>query len=248
MVIRSLNSLQLINTWQAHHVGSRSYTFYSNPHDSYAHLDYIFCTTTVLANSSAAEVHVCPWSDHYMVTFSTAKIGLKPATYTWKLNDSLLTDPIIMDSLTKHMDNYFTENSLPDMPPATLWTAHKAVMRVHLINLATNKHRAKLADLRPLTRMPDHLYNHYNQSPTPEILEQINYKKRALDLLLSEDTEKALRWSKAKLLLFSNSASTMFARKLNHTVKPLHTNKLRNSAGTMVSHPNDILDIFVDYY
>lgn len=62
-VIRSLNSLQLIDTWQALNVSSRSYTFYSNPYASYACLDYIFCTPTVLANSSAAEIHVCPWSE-----------------------------------------------------------------------------------------------------------------------------------------------------------------------------------------
>lgn len=47
-----------------------------------------------------------------------------------------------MESLTKHMDNYFAENSLPDTPPATLWTAHKAVMRGHLINLEQTQSQA----------------------------------------------------------------------------------------------------------
>lgn len=40
----------------------------------------------------------------------------------------------------------------------------------------------------------------------------------------------------------------MFARKRNHVVKPPHVYKLHNSTGSLVSHPNDILGIFVDYY
>lgn len=103
-----------------------------------------------------------------------------------------------------------------------LWTAHKVVIKGHLFNLATKPHRTKLADLRSLTKTLDCLYNRYNQSPIPERLEQINSKKSALDFILFEDTEKALRWSRAKFLLFSNSASTMFARKLGHMVKPPH--------------------------
>lgn len=150
-----------------------------------------------------------------------------------------------MDWLTNHLDNYFALNLLPDTSPTTLWTAHKAVMWGHLIHLPSKKHRTKLADLRSLTKTLDRLYNHYNQSPTPNLLEHIKSTKNALDTLLSEDMERALRWSKAKFLLLSNSASTM---KLNHMIKPPHVYKLRNSSGSLVSHPNDILGIFVNYY
>lgn len=92
-----------------------------------------------------------------------AQIGLKPSTHAWRLNDSLLTDTAIMDSLSDHLDNYFSENSLPDTSPTTLWTAHKAIMRGHLINLVSKKHTTKLANLCSLTKMLDCLYNHYNQ-------------------------------------------------------------------------------------
>lgn len=124
-------------------MGFRSYTFYSNPHNSYARLDYIFCTPTVLTNSAKADLHVCPWSDHHMVAFSTSRIGLKPTTYTWRRNDSPLTGPAIIDSLTTHLGNYFTENLLPETSPCSLWTAHKAVMQGQLINIAVSKHKAK---------------------------------------------------------------------------------------------------------
>lgn len=100
-------------------------------------------------------------------------------------------------------------------------------------------------ELRSLMKTLDRLYNRYNQSPSPDLLQKITDKKQALDLLLSE---KALRWSKVKFMLCNNSSSTMFARKLNQAMKPSHTYKLRNPTGVLVSHPNDVMKVIVDYY
>lgn len=111
--------------------------------------------------------------------------------------------------------------------------ADKAVMWGHLINIASKISRAKIMELCSLTKTLDKLYNRYNQSPSPDLLQQITDKKQALDLLLSDRTEKALRWSKAKFMLYSNSASTMFAQKLNQAMKPSHFYKLPNQTGVL---------------
>lgn len=62
-----------------------------------------------------------------------------------------------------------------------------------------------------------------------------------LDTLLSSKTEKSLHWSKAKFLLHSNSASSMFACKLIQTIHLPHLYKLRNTSGHMVSYPKSWL-------
>lgn len=112
------------------------------------------------------------------------------------------------------------------MPPTPIWTAHKAVMRGHLINIASAKNQSKLIDIKTLTKELDRLYNKHSQSPSPDLFNQIQEKRKALDILLSADTEKALRWSKAKFLLYSNSASTIFARKVKHSTNLPHVYKL----------------------
>lgn len=99
---RTLNNLQLVNTWRAYNVDIKAYTFYSHPHDSFAHLDYIFCTPIVLANSSKADIHSRPWSDHHIVSFTTSHIGLAPTPYKWCVNDFILTDHMIAQQLTNH--------------------------------------------------------------------------------------------------------------------------------------------------
>lgn len=77
---------------------------------------------------------------------------------------------------------------------------------------------------------------------------QIKEKRQALDTILSANTEKALRFSKAKFLLHGNSASTMFARKLNQEQKPPHLYKLRDQKGNLVTHPQEVLEIFTSFY
>lgn len=80
---------QLVDTWRAHNVGITVYTFYPHPHDSFARLDYIFYTPILLANSSEAEIHPCPWSDHHIVSFNTTHIGLATTSHNWRINESL---------------------------------------------------------------------------------------------------------------------------------------------------------------
>lgn len=119
-LIHLLSSHQLIDSWWAHNVGARDYTFYSHSHDSYSRLDNIFSTPVLLANSTAANIHPCPWSDHHMVMLSIAHIGISPVNATWRLNDSLLSDPDLVAKVTDRLDEYFHTNNTRDTLPTML--------------------------------------------------------------------------------------------------------------------------------
>lgn len=124
-----------------------------------------------------------------------------------------------------------------------LWAAHKAVIWVYLISIAAAKRKRKPADSTRLSRELTKLYHIHNQSHSPNTLWQISTKKIELDTVLSEQTEKTLRWSKATFLLHNNLALAMFARKLNSTIQPPHLYKLRNDRGDMATHPSEVLKI-----
>lgn len=134
------------------------------------------------------------------------------------------------------------------MPPTMIWMAHKAVIRGNLINITSVNNKAKQADIKSLIKDLDCLYYKHNQSPSRDILNRTQEKHIALDTLLLADTEKALRWTKARFLLYSNSSSTMFARKFNQSTKPVHVYKLINTSGNLISHPKRVMKIFSDFY
>ena len=246
--ITHLNDLQLIDSWRALNIGAREYTFYSHPHDSYSRIDHIFCTPIILANTHDAAIHPCSWSDHQIVTLSTEFIGLTPTPYSWRLNESLLSDPVHQQEIASEIKDYFILNSNPDISPSTLWMAHKAVVRGHLIKRAAQCNRSKWEKIHSLTKDLQNLYKDHTRSHDPDTLKLISQKGTELDSLLTFRAEKALRWSKAKFFLSSNSYSTMFARKLNQTIKPTHVYKLKNSSNQLITHPQEILSIFKNFY
>lgn len=91
---------------------------------------------------------------------------------------------MITQQLTTHLEDYFAHNATPDMHPTSIWMAHKAVMRGHLIIIASAHNKSKLAAIKSLTKDLDHLYNKHSQSPSQSLLNQIQEKCIALDTLL----------------------------------------------------------------
>lgn len=137
---------------------------------------------------------------HQMISFETSHIGLAPTPFSQRLNDSLLTDPSIIKQITTHIEEYFSHNSIEDIPPYSLWSAHKAVLRGHLINIASIKNKTRLSDVKRLTKDLDSLYNKISQTPSQELTHQIQTKRQELDSILPTNIEKFLRFSKAKYI------------------------------------------------
>lgn len=89
------------------------------------------------------DIHICPWSDHHIVSCNLSWIGLPSATRTWRLNDSLLTDRTIVSQLSERLTEYFSQNYIDEISAATLRVAHMAMMRGHLIEIATTRKRQR---------------------------------------------------------------------------------------------------------
>lgn len=102
-------------------------------------------------------------------------IGLAPQT--WRLNDALLTDPVITAQIAVKLVEYFRMTDVEDTSPPILWAAHKVVLRGHLIELATARKRERGAKVATLTRELHQIYYLHHQSHSPEILKQIDSKR-----------------------------------------------------------------------
>lgn len=154
----------------------------------------------------------------------------------------------MLTQLSERLTEYFRHNDIEEIFPTSLWAAHKAVMRGRLIEISTSRKWQKQHETRKLTSDLEKLYYRHTQTPSQELLLQINKKRRILDDILSEHTEKSLRWSKARFLFHSNSASTMFTRKLKQTTQPTHLYKLKDCNGNLTTHLKQVLSIFSSFY
>lgn len=58
------SALELIDPWRQSHPTDREYTFYSHAHNSFARLDYLFYTASLLPRIRESTIHKLVISDH----------------------------------------------------------------------------------------------------------------------------------------------------------------------------------------
>lgn len=122
------------------------------------------------------------------------------------------------------------------------------MIRGKLIGISSARNKANRQKILALSAELDHLYKKVDSLHLDSTRQTIDQKLLELDSLLSAKVEKSLRWSRARFLLHSNIASTMFARKLNQSTRPPHVYKLATGPGQTSLHPQEVLRHFKQFY
>lgn len=101
---------------------------------------FFFVPHKQLHSVSEASIGLITWSDHAPIFL---KYNLTDRHHTstrlWKLNESLLQDPIVREDVQREIEWFFQMNDNSDSPPGVIWETHKAVIRGVLI-----KHGARI--------------------------------------------------------------------------------------------------------
>ena len=124
---------------------TKEYTF-SAPHGTFYKIDHILGHKTDLNRYKKTEIIPCTLSDHHRLrlVFNNNKNNRKP-TYTWKLNNALLSDNLVKEKIRKEITDFleFNENEGTTYP--NLWDTMKAVLRGKLIALSASKKKQERA-------------------------------------------------------------------------------------------------------
>ncbi|CAH2222296.1 Hypothetical predicted protein, partial [Pelobates cultripes] len=77
------------------------------------------------------------WSDHSPVIITIEHPKPSKPQWTWKLNESLLEDPLIQTDVRSTLEHFFLTNKTPDSTQPTIWEAQKCIVRGILIKHGT---------------------------------------------------------------------------------------------------------------
>jgi len=115
---------------------TKGYNFFSPRHGTFSKINHIISHKTGLNRYRKIEIILCVLSDQHglKLVFKSNK-GRMP-TYTWKLNNALLNDNLVMKEIKKEIKDFleFNENEHKTYP--NLWDTMKAVLRGKLIALS----------------------------------------------------------------------------------------------------------------
>ena len=94
--------MDLTDIYRTFHPKTKEYTFFSVPHGTFSKINHILGHETTLNLYKKIKIVPCILSDHHglRVAFNNIKNYRKP-TYTWKLNNSLLSDNLVREEIKK---------------------------------------------------------------------------------------------------------------------------------------------------
>jgi hypothetical protein len=105
-----MNQMDIIGIYRPFQPKTKEYTFFSTPHGTCFKTDHIIGHNTGLNRYKKIEIIPCILLDHHSLRFffSNNKNDIE-ATYTWKLNNTLLNDNLVKEKILKKGINDFLE-------------------------------------------------------------------------------------------------------------------------------------------
>jgi hypothetical protein len=144
--------IDLIDIYRTFYPKTKGYTFFSVPHGTSSKIDHIIGHKTGLNRYKNIEIIPCILYDYHglMLIFCNNINNRKP-TFMWKLNNTLLNDPLVKEGIKKEIKDFldFNENEATTYP--NLWDTMKAILRGKLIPLIASKNKLERAYTSSLT-------------------------------------------------------------------------------------------------
>lgn len=92
---------QLIDVWHFLHPKDRDFSFFSHVHSSYTRIDLLFVPHCYLDRVRKADIGSITISDYALVLMDTYILEIPRPPLQWRLIDSLLLEPEVVDNIKK---------------------------------------------------------------------------------------------------------------------------------------------------
>uniref|UniRef100_A0A8C5WKN8 Endonuclease/exonuclease/phosphatase domain-containing protein n=1 Tax=Leptobrachium leishanense TaxID=445787 RepID=A0A8C5WKN8_9ANUR len=243
-----LAEFQLFDIWRILHPDDCDYSFYSGAHKTYSRIDYFFVTADLLNLVSDCKLGSMSWSDHAPITLqlpdSRAPTGRSP----WRLNESLMSRPEVVEDVQRTLENYFKENTTPDVNPLTIWQAHKTVVRGVLIKWGSYFKKQNSSHRLTLLHQIHQATTLHKKQTDPITRSTLVGLQLQLTEMDKRDYVWAARRLRTKMYLYNNKTSRIMANRLRKKVAKSKIDHLTAADGSARYHPQQIADSFAEYY
>lgn len=128
-IAKLIHAQGLNDVWRELNPSTGDFTHYSAPHHTYARINHILIHTHAIPSVTQSRIRDTILWDHAIVSMTICLTAPKSGQKPWRLNESLLWDPVRVTMLEKSLLEYFKFNSTDDTSVETVWAAHKAFIR-----------------------------------------------------------------------------------------------------------------------
>uniref|UniRef100_A0A8C5WLI0 Reverse transcriptase domain-containing protein n=1 Tax=Leptobrachium leishanense TaxID=445787 RepID=A0A8C5WLI0_9ANUR len=174
---------------------------------------------------------------------------LRPRERTWQLNTSLLSDPVLVETVGSLLKEYFRDHENSEVPLPTIWEAHKAVVRGHLISASARKMRAYREEMETLHSTVRGLEReHQAAGEDPTVYPRLLHARTQLANALNPQLQRAILRTKCYFALHEDKPGRLLARMLKKQRQRSYIPEILTPSGQATSNPNLIAKTFRDFY
>ncbi|KAM9301968.1 dynein regulatory complex subunit 7 [Gastrophryne carolinensis] len=208
-------------------------------------IDHLLVPQSAVIDS---KIYITAWSDRNPVMAVLDLLATTKHSYSWRLNDSLLSNGSTCSKIQVALQDYFTHNTNSVSSPISLWEAQKATMRGNIISIASAEKRERQRRIRDLTLKFEQAELHWRGNPSARNRRALDNLHSELNMLLDDQAEKRLRWSKQKFYTRGNKPDTMLTRKLRAAdLDRRQPIKLKLDSGGVTADPDKVVSAFGDF-
>lgn len=150
--------------WRFKFNNKKIFSFFSNIHHTYTHIDYFLLYNRLLGNVSFCSCHSITISDHGAVSFQMALPNYLRPLRNWRLNPLLLADDQFTNFVSSQIDFFLDTNASPEISHSILWGTLKVYLRGQIIEYSSRAKKARDSKLNVILRAID---SQYSTSPSP---------------------------------------------------------------------------------
>lgn len=232
---RRIQDLGLIDVWRDFHNQDRQYTFYSNLHDAYSRINYLF-----MYNSERHRLKECEISQRDISDHSTVHLKLhldsRPKTTMWRLNVSMLNNSGFQERIKKELKTYLEDNDDGNVNPVMLWDAAKAVLRGEIISETAYARKVKTQRLLDLQKQLLELEQQHSKNKDSQLLLQMRPIKQEIDKIYCDEVEKKPRFTKQRYYEAGSKASKLLAWRLRKQQSENTVYKIRDPTSKKITY------------
>lgn len=193
-IAKLIYSQGLTDIWRDLNPTKKDYTHFSHAHQSYARLDHLLVSNSLIPSAQKAQITDTVWSNHSLLSVTINNLAPQTKPAFWRLPETIISDPIRKVEIEKAISDYFTLNDTADVSAETLWAAHKATIRGKLIQISSQIKREHRVDIDNLEKTFHKLCSEHKRDPVRVPVSRLDAARLELNLALTVKAEKRILW------------------------------------------------------
>ena len=239
----------LFDVWRSTHTRDREFTHYSATHKVHSRLDFFLMNITDRHRVHECTIGTADISDHNIV-YLKINLNNRPRNTLWRLNIGILNNKLMAEEIKKEIGECINDNKDDQVDPTIIWDTVKAVMRGKLISRTAHLRKIQRLKYDQLERDLEKLEKQRPKNDNKDTTgNQIKDIKKQIEILMKDEIEKKLRFTKQTFYESGPRATRILARRLRKQQITNSIHKIRDPLTNSLNYdPEEIHRSFKNYY